>query len=288
LSNVVKGGIVRYDNDVKVLDYNQKAEEIIKEVIERQIEEQKRAAEESFIAGITAKRMEQNEAGEWVEELTDEQMDRLNEQQESEDAYARRRHEETEHEVEELLKGARDEAAKLVEEAKERIAREREETLAKARDNGHKDGLKKGEKEVSAKLADLEAQKREFAEEKERVLKSIEPMMVSLVIDLVYKLTGVLLEGRKGIIVHIVQQALEGYEPSNSFIIHASKEDYGTLQSAKDRLVARLREGANLVIIEDEVLGKSQCLIETDSRVIDCSLDVQLGNLAESLKMLVN
>ena len=39
-------------------------------------------------------------------------------------------------------------------------------------------------------------------------------------------------------------------------------------------------------MIEDESLQAAQCIIETDSKMIDCSLDVQLKNVQEQIKML--
>ena len=41
-----------------------------------------------------------------------------------------------------------------------------------------------------------------------------------------------------------------------------------------------------LDIIEDASLMHNQCIIDLDSKIIDCSLDVQLDNLKEQLRML--
>lgn len=45
-------------------------------------------------------------------------------------------------------------------------------------------------------------------------------------------------------------------------------------------------EGVEFDITEDDSLKENQCIIETDQRIIDCSLDVQLQNLKDQIKML--
>jgi flagellar assembly protein FliH len=58
------------------------------------------------------------------------------------------------------------------------------------------------------------------------------------------------------------------------------------LISRKNDLLNVLPTDATLRIVEEINLTKNQCLIETDQRVIDCSLDVQLNNLITDLKLL--
>ena len=41
-----------------------------------------------------------------------------------------------------------------------------------------------------------------------------------------------------------------------------------------------------LDVVEDDSLGAAQCIIETDHKIIDCSLDVQLKNVQDQIKML--
>ncbi len=48
---------------------------------------------------------------------------------------------------------------------------------------------------------------------------------------------------------------------------------------------AVIGEGS-IEIVEDVTMKKNQCIIETGSGMYDCSLDVQLENLIEEIKML--
>ena len=47
-----------------------------------------------------------------------------------------------------------------------------------------------------------------------------------------------------------------------------------------------MKENAVVEIVIDSKLEKSQCFIETDTSVIECSLDVQLENLITDLRFL--
>jgi flagellar assembly protein FliH len=84
----------------------------------------------------------------------------------------------------------------------------------------------------------------------------------------------------------MVNRALNNLDKSNEYTIRVSKEDYDYLTERKGVLLNAIGREVNLVINEDPELTKNQCLIETDTRVIDCSLDVQLNNLITDLKLL--
>ena len=50
--------------------------------------------------------------------------------------------------------------------------------------------------------------------------------------------------------------------------------------------IKRLPEQTEFDILEDASLSANQCIIETEDKMIDCSLDVQLQNLQEKLHTL--
>ena len=51
----------------------------------------------------------------------------------------------------------------------------------------------------------------------------------------------------------------------------------------KAELKEQLPEQTEFDILEDASLSANQCIIETEDKMIDCSLDVQLQNLQEKL-----
>ena len=118
------------------------------------------------------------------------------------------------------------------------------------------------------------------------MVEQLEPKVASLLISLVQKLTGVLIEEKQEIILHLIEQAFLETEGSKSFLVRVSKEDYDFVSSHKTELLWKLKEGTELEIIKDPALYKGQCMVETDSKIIDSSLDVQLKGLIADLKLL--
>ncbi len=158
--------------------------------------------------------------------------------------------------------------------------------LRQAREDGYEDGKQRGIKEVNAIKEALEKEKRQHEKEYTQMVEQLEPKVASLLISLVQKLTGVLIEEKQEIILHLIEQAFLETEGSKSFLVRVSKEDYDFVSSHKTELLWKLKEGTELEIIKDPALYKGQCMVETDSKIIDSSLDVQLKGLIADLKLL--
>ena len=60
----------------------------------------------------------------------------------------------------------------------------------------------------------------------------------------------------------------------------------GSWCAKRDELQQQVGSDKELDIIEDASLVHNQCIIDLDSKIIDCSLDAQLDNLKEQLRML--
>ena len=58
------------------------------------------------------------------------------------------------------------------------------------------------------------------------------------------------------------------------------------VSSRRAYFAKELKEGTELEITEDASLSANQCIIETDNKIVDCSLDAQLDNLREQIRML--
>lgn len=293
LSNVIKAYAVRYNNDDKhIIDLNEKAEAIQKKYLmdhpkilqERVFSGESAENESGFVAGLHA--LPVGIAGE-SSELTNEQLNKLNEQQlfnyeEEREAKLMQ----IEEEMQILLNGAKKQAKNILEEAKKQADKEKQILLRQSKEDGYKAGKAQAEKEIELLKTELEHEKEQLHREYEQKLEEIEPEVVSLLIALLKKLTGVVLEEKKEIIIYLVEQALLGLENSNLLIIRVSKEDYDLVFSKKTEIKGKLKEDTVLEVTEDPLLLKSHCLIETESRIIDCSLDVQLNNLIEDLLLL--
>ncbi len=59
-----------------------------------------------------------------------------------------------------------------------------------------------------------------------------------------------------------------------------------SLEGQKDAISAQVGASITVEIVADASLQEHQCMIETDSGVFECGVDVQLENLLGTLKSL--
>ena len=191
-------------------------------------------------------------------------------------------------EVDKMMEDARKNAEEIILNAKEQAL----QITIDAKEDGRKEGYIEGFQEGSVEIEKLEKQLRDEIEkntkEYEQQLAQVEPTFVEIMIGLIEKITGVVIEDKKEVILHLVNRVMTNTENSRNFIIKVSKDDFVFLQTNKDKIYGYLKDGVQIEVVEDMNLFKNQCIIETDSRIIDCSLDVQLTKLIGDLKLLAN
>ena len=180
---------------------------------------------------------------------------------------------------------AEEECKKMVSDSAKATEEEKQHVLAEAQKSGYEEGRLRAEQEAEALRQELVRKIEEQEADYTNRINELEPDIIELIVGMVHNLTGVLLEERREIILHLIRHSLLGVENSNSFILRVAKEDYEFLNSQKQELLNEL-QGNKIEIVIDPMLKTSQCTIETDTRIIDCSLDVQLKNLTSDLKML--
>jgi flagellar assembly protein FliH len=185
-----------------------------------------------------------------------------------------------------IIEEAKAEAKRILEQARQEAEKIKNDTYSKAQKKGYEDGLQQGNRQNQQKAAELEAKAKKLQKEYESYEEQLEPKMVEIISGLLEKLTGILTEDRQEVIAYLVSSSLKDLDNCSGFTLRVSKEDYDYLTEKRDLLLSRIGRNVTLEIREDAVLKKNQCLIETDIKVIDCSLDVQLKNLITDLKML--
>ena len=283
LSNVIKSYNIRYTDNKKEIDMNQRAEEFQRLYIEslpkfKEIEEVPEAEvqESYFLTDDSGMVFPQTEE-EIAQFCEDAKLKLQNELQKLREA--------AEEECRLLRMEAEEECKKMVSDSAKSTEEEKNRVLSEAQSAGYEEGRQRAEQETAALRQELALQIKQQEADYANKIESLEPDIVELVIGMVHNLTGVLLDERRDIILHIIRHSMLGIENSSSFIVRVSKDDYDFLNSRKQELLNDL-QGNKIEIVIDPMLRRSQCTIETDTRIIDCSLDVQLKNLTSDLKML--
>lgn len=185
-----------------------------------------------------------------------------------------------------LLSNADGDAAAIIEKAKAEAERIYEDARRQGYEAGYGEGRQNLEAEYNAKHNELQALRDQLMEEYEAKKKNMEPELVDAILQVFIKVTHVLSEDKKDLIIDLVDSVMSKNPLSNNFFIRTSKEDAEFLRTNKDRLRTGINKNLNLDIIEDSTMKRNECLIETDFGVFDCSLDIQLDSLVRDIKLL--
>lgn len=309
LSNMIKAYTVRYKEETKVIDVSEREEAIQAKIAEAALESS------SFVGGIKAIALEEDgeslpkEAdnppaeGSVGEENGDERFGMRPAVLEAWKEEERRRLKAELTEAEkvvlriEMEKEIRTQADIILEQAKAqgeqlkvkaKLAAEAEkaELYEAAKKEGYAEGRQQLLQEQKALEASFAEKERALSEAYEAKLKELEPQAVEAVTRLLQHLTGVCLESRRGIMTYLVSKALSETERSNSFLIKVSKEDFEEVRGKAESFRALFERAVTLEVVQDGLLKKGECMIETDSNIIDCSLGIQLEGLLEDIRLL--
>jgi flagellar assembly protein FliH len=185
-----------------------------------------------------------------------------------------------------VLEDANKEANKILEKAKQEAEEIKKEVYEQAQKKGYEEGLMQANRQTQKLASDYEAKTKKLHADYEASLAELEPKMVEIMAALLERMTGILVEEKEGVILHLVSRALKNMDKSNEYSIRTAKENYEYLIERKSVLMNAIGREVTLYIHEDAGLQRNQCLIETDLHVIDCSLDVQLSNLITDLRLL--
>ena len=115
-------------------------------------------------------------------------------------------------------------------------------------------------------------------------LNEMEPMLVETILTVFEKVTHVLAEDKKDLVLQLVNDVLSKTEISKEFLIRVSSSDYKFMLDNRERINGVVSKQVQIEIVEDPTFKKGQCMIESDSGIYDCSLDIQLENLISAIK----
>ena len=194
---------------------------------------------------------------------------------------------EAQEEANKIIEQAQQKAQELIEQAKITAELEREKVLEEGKKAGYKDGLVQANDEVASQREELERRAQELEIEYNQRVEKLEPDFVKLVIGLVKKMTGILVEDKKDIILYLMERSLKNLEKTERLVIRVSAEDMELVRKKQEELMTYVNENCEVEIIMDSSLEKNQCRLEADKQIIDCSLDVQLQGLIEDLKLMM-
>ena len=275
MSNLLKRSSV-INKDERVIDYN----DIIKKKIQAIRESKHNEMDaDGFINGLHA---------DVVEELIsdDDTADALTDDAAMGEQQAAASLENVNAEAERIIEEARLQAEQIIADANKNA----DAAFEEAKQNGYYEGNEKAQEEMNIKQAQLEVEfdnKRKELEQKYNNLKeSIEPELVEVITDVFRKVTGVVAEDNQEIILHLINDVMHNADGSRDYVIKVSPDDYKFLVNNQGKIYCAMSREVNIDIVEDATLERNQCMIETNTGIFNCSLDIELNNLIKNIKLL--
>lgn len=275
MSNLLKKSSI-INNDERVIDYNELIRKKMQTIMESRNNEMDA---DGFISGLHA---------DIVEELI------------SDDNTADARTDDSsegEHQVAASLENINAEAEKIIEDARlqaEQIIADANKNAAaafeEAKQNGYYEGNAAAQEEADKKQEQLEAEynnrKKELEQEYNDLKEKVEPQLVEVITDVFRKVTGVVAEDNQQIILHLINDVMHNADGSRDYVIKVSPEDYKFLVNNQGKIYCAMSREVNIDIVEDTGLERNQCMIETNTGIFNCSLDIELNNLIKNIKLL--
>ena len=190
-------------------------------------------------------------------------------------------------EREEILEDARTSAEQILAEAHAEAERIREDARMKGFVQGTEEAKAQYQAEYEQMKEELQADYAQRFEELEDEKKNLEPVFANLVVSLVRKLTGVICEDKREVILYLIGNSIRNVGKTSSIVLRVSRQDIALVTAKKGTLKSLVKDVISFDVVEDESLTENQCIIETDNKIIDCSLDSELQNLEEQIELLV-
>jgi len=185
-----------------------------------------------------------------------------------------------------LIDNAKIEAEHILEQAKKEAEKLKKDAFAAGQKNGFDEGSLQAKRDLQKRKAEYDEKEIQLQKEYSDMALTLEPQMVEIIALLVEKITGIIVGDKEEVILYLVEKALKNMDKQDEYTIRVSKEDYEYVCMRKNRLLGAIGREVPIYITEDASLKKNMCLIETELRVINCSLDVQLNNLITDLKLI--
>ena len=189
-------------------------------------------------------------------------------------------------EAEEILAQAKAEAEEILAQAQAQAGQIREE----AKKEGFNSGTIESERQLTEKKQELEQQHaqlvKQLEEDYEQRRNDMEPQIVEALLAVFTEVTHTVSEDNKEIVLHLINNVLKNVENSHSYSIKVSPDDYNFVLNNQGKIYCAMNNEVNLDIVQDMALKQNECMIETDSGVFNCSLDVELHNLIKQIKLL--
>lgn len=195
---------------------------------------------------------------------------------------------EAERKANQIRQAAMEDAQLLMKEAKEQVEQLQETAREEGFSLGKEEGLRQAQSEVDELRAGILQQKEQWEKEYNSLLQNAEKQYVEIVCNLVRKLTGVIVTEHEDVILHLIRSAMADMESAKKYTIRVCSEDVLYIEARKEEILSKAGIEGTIEVQEEKGLLQGECIVETDTQMVDCGFRTQLENLLSTLRMLTN
>ena len=284
MSNLIKYPFVNMNGkETKIIQYEDKKEFVPfdqkKRVLVKTLEEVKREEELSKQMKDSEKQKAESEAeseAEFVPGVSVKNFDEIFEKKKQEATSM----------ADEIVAKAQQEAESIVSDAKNQMEEIRMAAREEGIAQGREEGLSQAAQELEQMRAELQEEKIRQEREYTRLVQGVEGKYVEILCGLITKLTGVIVEDKQDVILHLIRSAIRDIDSSKKYVIRVCSQDLFTVEANKEKIRNEMGMEAVLEVQEEKSLGTGEGIIETDTQMVDCGFRTQLDNLISTLRML--
>lgn len=261
LSNLYKQRFITNESESRVINSNTLAYRIL--------EEQSRA-----LAKTREPEQPQAESGGFVEGIAAPQVETIDYEAEAKEK------------AEELLAQANAEADEIRKAAREEADELRKKAMEEGRAEGMEQGMQEGAAVYDAKLESIGKREQQLQDSYLEQMRELEPKLVHTITDVVSHVFHVQFHDKDEIVLYLVKRAMESIDGPKEFTIKAGPKQAAYLEEHKQELLECVGQNVTLDLVTIHSMNEGECIIETDTGVFECGMDVQLDNLIRDIQSL--
>ncbi len=189
-------------------------------------------------------------------------------------------------EAERIIADAQAQAQEIIEAAESNA----EALKTMARQDGRNEGYNEGTQRAAMELQDaknqMEAEVSQIQNDFMNRQMEMEHEIVEMCLPVFERVFSAELSGKKDVLYHLLDHCIMKIERTGQMQIKVSDANAEFIKGKKEEIQAKIGSEVGLDIIADPLLNDSQCIIETDGGIFDCSIDTELDNLIREIKAL--
>jgi flagellar assembly protein FliH len=182
-----------------------------------------------------------------------------------------------------ILAEARQKAAALEQDIKQRVTQTEREAYEQGHAEGHAKGFEEGRAEVQRLVESLHSIISKAIEKRNEIIQEAETQIINLVLLIVKKVIKVISENQKNVVINNVVQALRKLKSRGDVVIRVNLADLElTSEHVKD-FMKMVENVKSITVLEDSTVDRGGCIIETDFGQIDARISSQLHEIEERI-----